>query len=47
MVQNTEKIREEFTKIETRQDVADLLGIKEKSLRYFLYAIKPDNMYSI
>lgn len=39
-------IREEFLALQTRQDVADLLGIKEGSLRYFLYAIRPDNMYS-
>lgn len=41
-----EKIKEAFMKLETRQDVADLLGIREKSLRYFLYAIKQDNMYT-
>ena len=32
-------------KLVTRQDVAELLGIKDKSLRYFLYGIKTDNMY--
>ncbi len=46
MENNTEKIKDEFLSLRTRQDVADLLGIKEKSLRYFLYAIRPDNMYS-
>ena len=46
MEQDTEKIKEEFMKLVTRQDVADLLGIKEKSLRFFLYAIRPDYMYS-
>lgn len=46
MERDTEKIKQEFLELETRQDVADLLGIEEKSLRYFLYAIRPDNMYS-
>ena len=39
-------IRKEFLALQTRQDVADLLEIKDGSLRYFLYAIRPDNMYS-
>ena len=46
MEQDAEKIKDEFLALKTRQDVAELLGIKEKSLRYFLYAIRPDNMYS-
>lgn len=46
MDKDTEKIKEEFLALQTRQDVADILGIKEKSLRYFLYAIRPDNMYT-
>lgn len=37
--------KEKFFALKTREDVANLLGIKEKSLRYFLYVIKPDNMY--
>lgn len=46
MDKDTEKIKDEFLALQTRQDVADILGIKEKSLRYFLYAIRPDNMYT-
>lgn len=45
MVQDTEEIKKKFLALKTRQDVAEILNIKEKSLRYFLYAIKPDNMY--
>lgn len=41
-----ERINEKFYKLVDRYDVADFLEIKEKSLRYFLYAIKPDNMYT-
>lgn len=40
-----EETREKFLALRTREDVANLLGIKEKSIRYFLYVIKPDNMY--
>ena len=35
-----------FDNAKTRQDIADLLEIKEKSLRYFLFVIKPENMYN-
>ena len=34
-----------FFTMETREDVADVLGIKEKSLRYFLFKRRPENMY--
>lgn len=40
-----EETKEKFLALQTRADVAELLGIKEKSLRYFLYVIKPENMY--
>ena len=46
MEQGTEWIKEKFLELKTREDVAELLGIEDRSLRYFLYAIKPDNMYS-
>lgn len=46
MRQDSEQIKEKFLTLETREDVAALLGIQDKSLRYFLYSIKPDNMYS-
>ena len=32
-------------KLKTREDVADILGIKERSLRFFLYKRRPENMY--
>lgn len=38
-------VSEQFKQLKTRTDVANILGIDEKSLRYFLYAVKPDNMY--
>ena len=41
-----EEINKKFYRLNDRYDVADFLGIKEKSLRYFLYAVKPDNMYT-
>lgn len=34
-----------FDKAKTRQDIADLLEISEGSLRYFLFVIRPENMY--
>lgn len=42
---DTEYIKNEFLNLKTRQDVADIIGISDSSLRYFLYAIRPDNMY--
>ncbi len=41
----TEEIAREFSKLQTRQDVAKLLGIKDRSLRYFLYVLRPDYLY--
>ena len=38
-------IKQNFLKLKTREDVAELLGIKERSLRYFLYKRRPENMY--
>lgn len=35
----------DFCNLKTRYDVADMLGIEEASLRYFLYKVRPDNMY--
>lgn len=40
-----EDIRERFYLLKTRQDVAEMLGIKDKSLRYFLFKRRPENMY--
>ena len=39
-------IVEEFHKLNYRRDISKILEIKDKSLRYFLYGIKPDNMYT-
>lgn len=41
-----EKIRSTFLELKTREDVANLLGIKDRSLRYFLYKVRPENMYT-
>ena len=38
-------IKQRFLKLETREDVATLLGISERSLRYYLYKRRPENMY--
>lgn len=45
---NTEErvsIKAQFLSLKTRKDVADLLGISERSLRYFLFKVRPENMY--
>ena len=43
---DTTKTQEDFSNLITREDVANLLEIPDKSLRYFLYKVKPDNMYT-
>lgn len=40
-----ESFKESFFKLETREDVASILDISERSLRYFLYKKRPENMY--
>lgn len=42
---NRDEVKELFFKLQTRQDVARILGIKESSLRYFLFKRRPENMY--
>ena len=42
---DADKIKKDFLKLQTRQDVADILGMKDSSLRFFLYGKRPDNMY--
>lgn len=37
---------QEFSRLQTRSDVAAWLGISEKSLRYFLYGKRVENLYS-
>ena len=39
------EIKQIFHEASTREDVAKLLGISDKSLRYFLYKRRPENMY--
>ena len=40
-----EEIKKLFYSLKTREDVANLLEITDKSLRYFLYKVRPENMY--
>jgi hypothetical protein len=40
-----QEIKDRFYKLESRADVADLLEIEDKSLRYFLYVKRPENLY--
>ena len=40
-----QEMRKAFYQLKTRDDVASLLEIQEKSLRYFLYKVRPENMY--
>lgn len=40
-----EELKQKFLNLKTRTDVANILGIKDKSLRYFLYGRRTDNMY--
>jgi hypothetical protein len=42
-----EHTKESFLTLETRGDVAAILNIPERSLRYFLYKQRPENMYHI
>ena len=38
--------QERFRKLKTREDVASLIGISDRSLRYFLYKRRPENLYA-
>lgn len=40
-----DNIKRKFKQLNSREDVANILEIEDKSLRYFLYCVKPDNMY--
>lgn len=42
---NSEIVKAQFFALKTREDVAAILGIEDKSLRYFLYKKRPENMY--
>lgn len=39
------EIKQKFFELNTRKDVAELLGISDQSLRYFLFKVRPENMY--
>lgn len=41
-----EDTKKAFLKMQTRDDVANLLGINERSLRYFLFKVRPEKMYN-
>lgn len=45
MKHTDEDIKEMFYKMKNRHDLAELLEIKENSLNYFLYYVRPENMY--
>ncbi len=41
-----DELEKKFYELKTRNDVAKILEIEDRSLRYFLYGIKPEYMYS-
>lgn len=45
VVMDNGSIEELFYNLNTRKDVASLLGISDRSLRYFLFHRRPENMY--
>lgn len=40
-----EEIKKAFLEMKTREDVSCILGINDRSLRYFLYKRRPENLY--
>lgn len=42
---NDDQLRKKFYELNTRKDVADLLNINDKDLIYYLYRLRPENMY--
>ena len=46
-IQNDSELKEKFYQLNSRMDVSNLLEIDDKSLRYFLYAIKPEKAYNV
>ena len=44
---DTENTKQRFLSTKTRQDLANLLEIDDRSLRYFLYKKRPENMYHV
>ena len=43
---NKEEAAKAFGQLKTREDVASILGIKERSLRYFLFKRRPERLYT-
>lgn len=43
---DNDEIKNAFLNLKSRDDVANILGIKERSLRYFLFKRRPENMYT-
>ena len=43
---NKEEVAKAFGQLKTREDVASILGIKERSLRYFLFKRRPERLYT-
>ena len=41
-----EEIKRRFFELKSRNDVATLLGLSERSLRYFLFKRRPENLYN-
>lgn len=42
---DNEEVKKAFLALKTREDVAAILGIRERSLRYFLFKRRPERLY--
>ena len=42
---DNEEVKKAFLELKTREDVAAILGIRERSLRYFLFKRRPERLY--
>lgn len=42
---DNEEVKKAFLALKTREDVATILGIRERSLRYFLFKRRPERLY--
>jgi hypothetical protein len=42
---DNEEVKKAFLELKTREDVATILGIRERSLRYFLFKRRPERLY--
>ena len=41
-----DEVKKAFLQLKTREDVSALLGIRDRSLRYFLYKRRPERLYT-